>query len=237
MTDSAKKKLNALFIGAGGVASYLLPALLRSFDVSGILIDGDILEKRNLDRQLFSEEQIGVNKAEALQKHLGSIANGILYAPQYFDAGFLASRFSTIERLRPELIIVMVDNHPARKAALEAADDLQIPCILAANEYSTSQAYYYHPRNQGTKADPRILYPEILTDEGGSPLACQGEAAEASTPQLAIANQVSAALSNYLVWLWHSEEPSPDLEKYLPLELRTTFGGVESIKTKDLTTQ
>jgi tRNA A37 threonylcarbamoyladenosine dehydratase len=49
----AKQKLKALIVGAGGVTSYMLPALKNSFDLEVTLIDGDILEKRNLDRQLF----------------------------------------------------------------------------------------------------------------------------------------------------------------------------------------
>ena len=49
----SKPKLNALIIGAGGVTSYMLPALKNSYDLTVTLIDGDVLEKRNLDRQLF----------------------------------------------------------------------------------------------------------------------------------------------------------------------------------------
>ena len=48
-----KPKLNALIIGAGGVTSYMLPALKNSFDLEANIIDGDKLEKKNLDRQLF----------------------------------------------------------------------------------------------------------------------------------------------------------------------------------------
>ncbi len=42
----AKQKLHALIVGAGGVTSYMLPALKNSFDLQVTLIDGDILEKR-----------------------------------------------------------------------------------------------------------------------------------------------------------------------------------------------
>ena len=39
-----KQNLNATIIGAGGVTSYLLPALKRSFNLNVVLIDGDKLE-------------------------------------------------------------------------------------------------------------------------------------------------------------------------------------------------
>ena len=53
----AKPKLNALIVGCGGVTSYMLPALKNSFDLEVTLVDGDTLEKRNLDRQLFRNNQ------------------------------------------------------------------------------------------------------------------------------------------------------------------------------------
>ena len=54
-------------IGCGGVGSWLAPSLclLRS-PQEVILVDGDTLETKNLNRQLFTPEQVGSNKAEAL---------------------------------------------------------------------------------------------------------------------------------------------------------------------------
>ena len=59
----SKPKLNAVIIGAGGVTSYMLPALKNSFELEATIIDGDKLEKKNLDRQLFRNNMIGEYKA------------------------------------------------------------------------------------------------------------------------------------------------------------------------------
>ena len=61
-----KPKLKAVIVGAGGVTSYMLPALKNSFDLHLTIFDGDRLEKHNLDRQLFRNNQVGEFKARAL---------------------------------------------------------------------------------------------------------------------------------------------------------------------------
>lgn len=63
-----KPTLNAVIIGAGGVTSYMLPALKNSFNLTATIVDGDILETHNLDRQLFRNNAVGQYKAVALLK-------------------------------------------------------------------------------------------------------------------------------------------------------------------------
>ena len=224
-----KPELSVIIIGAGGVASYMLPALLKSFSVTGVMFDGDKLEKRNLDRQLFSQRDVGRYKSEALIRHLR--ANGLKAINTFFRDDAVDAY--ELRDLEADLIIVLVDNHPARKAALEAADELKVPCIIAANEYVTSQVLYYEPSERGRQMDPRVRYPELLTDISGDPTSCQGEAQEAS-PQLAIANQVSGALANLMIWLWHSEPLTHEIHKTLPIEYQTTYSGVAVTSVQDV---
>ena len=202
-----KPKLNAVIIGAGGVTSYMLPALRNSFDLHATIVDGDVLEKNNLDRQLFRNNMVGQHKCVALMK-------------QY------------------NVIICAVDNHPARKAAIDAAKMLNTNIVVCANEYHTSQAFYYDPHlaNQLDlpMLDPLVRYPEIATDTSGSPISCQGIALE-SEPQLAIANQVAASFGNYLVWLWFGmKRPDYSDMKYMPIEFQSTFSKMQTITINDI---
>ena len=105
-----------------------------------------------------------------------------------------------------DCIIVAADNHPARALALEMADDKGCACIIAANNYETYEAYIYLPRWKGDKAlDPREYYPELLTDTEDDPLTppCTGEEQLASTPQLALFNQLAAAQAIWLLRVWY----------------------------------
>jgi hypothetical protein len=221
-----KPKLNILAIGAGGVASYLLPALSRSFDLSGTLADGDILEEHNLDRQLFSPKDIGKNKAEALLKHCGLIKTWLPYTKYLDDSDLYADNGGF------DLVLCMVDNHPARRIAIGLAEYNEIPLVIAANEYATSQVMYWNPWLPDA-AKPINRYPEIGTSDEGSPINCTGIAL-VSTPQLAIANQVSAALANLMIYLWSEIDMEEPIPNYLPIEFQTTFGDIQTTNVGEI---
>lgn len=192
--------MNIHIIGAGGVASYLVPVLIKTFRPKVLTIqDKDILEKRNLDRQLFSPAQVGMNKAHALAKL--NKTDGVIIK-------VIEEWFEETQDLDPEthVLICVADNHMARNAALAAADmhqDNNIHLIIGGNEYFDNEAYYYTTRLRGTPADPRIRSPEITTDHTGSPLSCQG-VAQVASPQLAVANFGCAHKILSLLWT-HTE--------------------------------
>lgn len=222
-----KPSLNAIIVGAGGVASYMLQALNNSFDLTGLLIDGDKLEEHNLDRQIFSPRQIGQFKADALVKHHKFRLESF---NEYLDEDFL----ERVPQEGRDIVICLVDNHPARRAALKVAKSLNIPIIICANEYVCSQVMYWHP-DFGLQCSPEERYPEIATSNEGSPIRCQGAALE-STPQLAIANEVSGALGNFLIWLWHGTDGYLEAEEkhFAPVEINTTFSKVSTITLEEI---
>ena len=61
-----------VLIGLGGIGSQLLPSLVRYLSFSPeprpllVLVDGDAYEPGNRSRQLFPDDALGTNKAEAL---------------------------------------------------------------------------------------------------------------------------------------------------------------------------
>lgn len=229
-----KPKLNALIVGAGGVTSYMLPALKNSFDLKLTLIDGDRLEKRNLDRQLFRNNHVGMYKAEALMRTYNFRKTEGQIVRSYFDLEMLETEYKFFFT-EADILICCADNHPARRHLLETGKRMGKPVLVCANEYSTSQAYLYDPslEEQYSGVNPLLRYPEILTSDEGSPIRCQGDALEA-TPQLAIANQVSASLGNFLLWNWSpviiDKKPA---EPYLPVEFQSTFSKLETITLGD----
>ena len=217
--------MTPIIIGAGGVASYMLPVLLKMFRPEiAWLFDADTLEERNLDRQQFNAKYVGHNKAEALVKTIGA-SKLVKVIPNYFTAD------SEIPR-KADTVICIADNHLARKAALEVADAKFLPCVIGGNEYFDSEAYIYLSRWKGTKADPRVRYPDILTDRAGSPLvSCTGEAQKAS-PQLALANQRCATQILSLIYIL--EELTGDKAANYPIELSTSKYGSRNLLLKDV---
>lgn len=226
-----KSTLNIIAVGAGGVASYLFPALSKTFNLSGYLIDGDKLEKHNLDRQMFNPQDVGKFKAESLIKH--QKLTGIRPRCFYLDESSLYNSAQGLNKSETDIVICMVDNHPARRAAIKLAEHLDCSIVIVANEYATSQVQYWHP-DLAMATYPFYRYPEILTSNEGSPINCTGEALE-STPQLAIANQVSAALANFMIYLWHDvDHETINPGDHMPIEFQTTFGKIETVTLGDL---
>jgi molybdopterin/thiamine biosynthesis adenylyltransferase len=229
-----KPKLNALIIGAGGVTSYMLPALKNSFDLEANIIDGDKLEKKNLDRQLFRTNMVGEYKAKALMRQYNFRQKDGQAICQYFDRSMLDTPYK-IFFSQADVYICAVDNHPARKAIIETALRYSKPVVVCANEYHTSQAFIFDPSLASMQCQsyhPFERYPEITTDKSGSPISCQGDALE-STPQLAIANQMAATFGNYLVWSWFGMPHKPDMIDYKPVEFQSTFSRMQTKTMED----
>lgn len=211
-------------VGCGGVASYLLPVLLKllvnlEHKPSIILIDGDSLEERNLDRQLFNPEDIGKNKAAALAELYNSYPGQITPSLDYFTDGFPV--------IDGSLLLCCVDNHVARSAVLNTCDTNNCIAIVGGNEYTDASAALYHPRWKGSPLDIRVRHPEILTDKSGDPtrpMSCQGEA-QVANPQLAIANFSAANAMLWLMWFWFAERHGMEKESepYWPVEHGNTF--------------
>jgi len=215
-----------LIIGAGGVTSYLLPVFLKTFrDTEVVLMDGDKLEVRNLDRQMFDIIDIGLFKAQALATKYNRVGN-VESVNTFFTGECHDHQF--------DAIICCADNHEARKNALNFADERRIPAYIGGNEYFDSQAMFYHPTMLNTPHDPRIKFPNIMTDKSGSPVSCQG-AEQESSPQLAVANFACAAFLMQLLWIHVETAPTME-EEYkscLPVELYSTVSGNHTTQIKD----
>jgi molybdopterin/thiamine biosynthesis adenylyltransferase len=179
-----------IIIGAGGIGSFLASALSRiTHDIT--IIDGDIVEAKNLSRQLYETPDIGKYKAEVLAAKLFIQAQA-----QYFATHIVVPE--------GEPVFCCADNMPCRKDVLDAADRFQCPAIIGANETWRSEAYIYLPDWKDTKFDPRTYYPQILTENAGRPDApCHADATLKDNPQTLTANFTAAAfmLRLYFIWL------------------------------------
>jgi len=158
------------------------------------LWDGDTVEHKNLDRQFFTNEDVGQNKAEAFEK---TCHGNIEVHPTYFSGSSPVASAS--------LIFCCVDNHPARLDVIRRVDETLGAAIICGNELIDADAYYYNRSMKDTPNDPRVFAPEIVTDTSGSPIratGCTGVAQQMS-PQLGIANLSSAAHALRLMWWWY----------------------------------
>jgi hypothetical protein len=181
-----------IVVGAGGTASYLIPALhryLRSaheLDFLMVVIDGDTVEATNLDRQAHAPDSVGLNKAEALCAGYGNTLPVKAYlGPDNIDQ--LIREGTTV--------IITVDNYPCRARIAERANTLSdITIINAGNEEHTGSVQLWK-RVNGEDITPPItfLHPEINMDgEDRAAMTCQQVAALPGGGQTALANMLAA---------------------------------------------
>lgn len=228
---------NIVIVGAGGVGSYLLPTLLRTIrnhaeptkSPTVTIYDGDKLEKRNMERQLFSDIDIGSFKADALVKKYKDYYPTLVGVSEFFTGG---------EEIKPDtLIIVCVDNHPGRMRCYTACNTHNARAIFCGNGYTDAEAFFYHPLWKDGPMDPIKYYPEIATVADGDPLqpeGCTGHAQIAS-PQLAIANFMAAAHALHLLWFWTQEEHqiTGEFRGYAPIHHANNFSRMTSATIND----
>ena len=131
MREETKQKI--FIIGCGGTGSNYIKELARylatnrnyMINADVILIDGDTVEEKNLERQSFTPEDLLMNKAEAMALAVSDMYNlTFSYVPEYIASKehMLRIMRNTYERESYEeegtfvpIIIGCVDNHNCRK--------------------------------------------------------------------------------------------------------------------------
>lgn len=116
--DNARTKYVFIIVGAGGTGSLLardLPKLLIDTPHKMLIIDGDHVEKKNMKRQSYQEQDIGEFKAVALSSKINTF-----YDTRCEALGLFLSKDEIIEYCENNfqytpVIIGCVDNDATRK--------------------------------------------------------------------------------------------------------------------------
>lgn len=203
-----------VLVGVGGTGGYVLQQVARllyaQHAVNGrtwplVLIDGDVIEERNLRRQYFLPQDVGRNKASVLAERYGR-AYGLEIAayPHYLldPDDLYPSGGPNVGPLREEGVLIgCVDNGQARRVMHDAATRMhQVTYIDSGNaaaleedEFDRADRYDLHRAvNSGwegqivagvrTENQQRIpfageVFPDLLTDDENQPRLGAGGAA------------------------------------------------------------
>jgi len=207
----------ACIVGCGGAGGWVATLLAKSPGRARVLlVDGDRIERRNLERQLFTLRDVGRNKAQALAWHLAALGMEAEACPEYLERDSPA--WTELLKLdEPLRLYACPDNHPCRMTCLALADERwtdgrRTVVAISGNEEFTADASVYLPAWKGTDKDYRVRYPETVTATEGDPLhsPCTGEAV-AAQPQRALANAIAAMSTAWLMELW-AERIGPDTD-------------------------
>ena len=184
--QQALSKAQVLCIGAGGLISHIAPTLARK-GVGGLtILDHDIVEPSNLNRQRFYLPDVGCNKAIALAQHL---ERECIYSTRI--TGFALRLEEVIERrfdLNCDIAICGVDNNPARTAASRHFRERGVPVIFVAVSANANHGYVFLQEKIGPCFG--CLFPDAVNDAA---YPCPG------TPAVADILQLIGAMAIYVV--------------------------------------
>lgn len=147
-------KSHVAVIGQGGLGGTVTEILARIGIGRLTLVDADLFEESNLNRQLLSTvDALGTSKVEAGKKRVQSINPAI-------EVTAITSYLNSINGVNIlsecELAVDCLDSIPSRFDLEEACQYLKIPLVSAAIAGSTGQAMVVFPGDDGL----RLVYGE-----------------------------------------------------------------------------
>jgi len=159
--QEALAKAKVRLIGAGGLGGEIGEALVRKGVGTLTILDFDLVDITNLNRQLFCKEDLGKPKAHRLARTLskqgfcGTTIQGI--ALSFQDA--LKEGLD----LTGSVIVCGVDNNPCRIAVSRYYQEQQTPVIFTSVSEDASHGYVFV--QEPDKACFACQFPKALNDE------------------------------------------------------------------------
>ena len=150
------RKKRVLIVGCGGLGGHIIDQLARIGVGFLRVVDGDVFEASNLNRQLLSSVPLlGISKAKAAADHIARVNPDV--AVETAEA-FLSE--SNAESLLENCDIVMdaLDNIPSRRILAAACEKANIPYIYGAIQGWVAQAAISMPGDHLIDT----LYPEEI---------------------------------------------------------------------------
>ena len=226
MKFAQNRPVKIVMLGAGGTSGHIAPHLYRLVYALGqrkcrfLIVDGDLVEKKNLVRQNFIEADLGENKARILAERYSAVFGlEAEYIPTYiedeeqlkklvtpcvWEMGRYYSECKWHTKTLTELVILIgaVDNNKSRSLCHRVFYQMEnLVYIDSGNGEYTGQVVCGVRSGGRTYQKPvGVLYPEILdgTDKFPTELSCAE--ASVSAPQAITANITAACAVVDLVY-------------------------------------
>ena len=148
-------------VGAGGMISQIAPTLVRKGIGRITLLDNDIVEPSNLNRQRFYIKDVGKNKALALARNLQTEC--IVETEIRGYALRLEEALAREINLDCDVAICGVDNNPARVTASRYFRSKSIPVIFTAVSRDADHGYVFVQDRDG--ACIGCMFPDMINDD------------------------------------------------------------------------
>ena len=208
-----------VLVGLGGIGSQLLPPLVRYLSHRPeprpllVLVDGDVYEAKNRARQLFPDDAVGTNKAEALARVVRESGLAVQAIPEYV----VDENVGLIVR-EGDVVLLAVDNHRARALIDRHLAGLVEATLISGGNDETDGNVQLVRRRHGHSVDGHLteIHPEIGRAAESEATAGEGCAVQmAERPQLVVTNLMVASAMLNCLWAVLEQGSVPYSEVYL----------------------
>jgi molybdopterin/thiamine biosynthesis adenylyltransferase len=156
--------IRTILVGAGGTGSLLARPLQHYLiattkdDYELVIIDGDVVELKNLARQMFHPDDIESSKALRL-------ASSLLGHPTAV-ASFLTPELAENTLREGDRVILAVDNYGVRALVDKIASEMSDFTVINPGNEDWTATCQVHIRRNGQNVTPRITYMHDEIAEG-----------------------------------------------------------------------
>lgn len=210
-------------IGLGGIGSQLIPSLLhflhyKKFTGPVVLMDGDLYEEKNLNRQLVPEDGLGMNKADALSITFGQRLPTLSLSslPFYLDE---TNAEDVIQE--NDFVICGVDNHWTRRMIDNRVAQLANATYISGGNDLTDGNMQVVRRRDGKSLDPSLqeVHPEIAAAVEKPDWTPGCDQMLNAAPQIIVTNLMVASSMLNAVWSVFEDKDLPYSEVYVDVEV------------------
>jgi molybdopterin/thiamine biosynthesis adenylyltransferase len=183
---SSLKDKKALVIGAGALGNFLGIGLMYT-DIGKIyLVDDDVIETTNLNRQILFYDKVGNNKADTLAERLNELNPNV-------DIETINKRVDEhfqkdIVKIKPDIIVDCVDNLATRAILNHFAIRYNIPLLSGGTDYRAGQVVVYEPGKSS------CLNCRLNSDKALVEARTSNSCIHAPTPSVVISNHIIGGL-------------------------------------------
>lgn len=141
------KKSTLINIGCGGIGNYLVYAYASFVPQKVILIDGDVVSRSNMNRQIFFDESdVGKLKCNVLKEKLSKRFSEVQYEvyPEFATVDLLRRILDKIKNKENVIITISGDSNTTVRDSILVAAEYHVPCLNAGylNDYSVIGPFY-----------------------------------------------------------------------------------------------
>lgn len=194
-------------VGVGGTGSLLardLPKLLTNTSHRMMLIDNDIVERKNIVRQGYQEQDVGDNKAIALSRKINSLySTNCLFMDSYVTDTNLLAVINDYKFYIP-VILGCIDNDKTRQMIESVVKQLdKVVYIDSANSEYEGNVYIYIKDHEKHVGKMRGEVYKLENDKHPDEVSCLDQVASGNVQYLVTNAKMAIAVLEHCNALLH----------------------------------